>query len=272
MFEIIPVDDRHILAFKVIGKLTDADYQAFLPELEKLIQEQGSISLYIELEDFQGWEAKAAWADLKFDLQHDKDFRRIAIVGDTFLEHSGIVLANFFTRSEMRFFSKDEAESAWDWLKENLQATESIKPVQPYRKILLAIDFSSHSERAALRALELSRCHEAKLEVLHVIEDPVFYTEADAISADIPLGKETLKEQAEERMREFAKRVGMDKDAILEVQWGRPKWAIVFWARKKGVDLVIVGSHGRHGVERLLGSVSSSVLHSSHCDVLVVKY
>ncbi len=272
MFEIIPVDDRHILAFKVVGKLTDADYQAFLPELEKLIQEEGSISLYIELEDFQGWEAKAAWADLKFDLQHDKDFRRIAIVGDTVWERSGIALANFFTRSEMHFFSKEESKSAWGWLKENSQVTEPIKPLQPYRHILLAIDFSSHSERAALRALELSRCYDARLEVLHIIEDPAFYTEADAIIADIPLDKETLKEQAQERMRKFAKRMGIDKNVILEVQWGRPKWAIIFWARKKGVDLVIVGSHGQHGVERLLGSVSSSVLHQSHCDVLIVKY
>lgn len=271
MFEIIPVDDKHILAFRASGKLTDADYQAFLPELEKVIREEGSISLYIELEDFQGWDAKAAWDDLRFDLKHDKDFKRIAIVGDKLWEHSGIALANFFTRTEMRFFNKDEAEAAWDWLQGNSQAKDSVKSLQVYQHILLPIDFSPHSERATLRAIELSRRYDAQLEVLHIVEDTVFYTEPDAIIADIPLGNETIKEQAEENMRKFAKRMGIAKDARLEVQWGRPKWAIISWARKKEVDLIIVGSHGRHGVERLLGSVSSSVLHQSPCDVLVVK-
>jgi len=41
----IPVNDKHVLAFKATGKLTDADYKAFIPELEKLIREAGSTSL-----------------------------------------------------------------------------------------------------------------------------------------------------------------------------------------------------------------------------------
>ncbi|MEE9491992.1 MAG: universal stress protein [Gammaproteobacteria bacterium] len=57
----------------------------------------------------------------------------------------------------------------------------------------------------------------------------------------------------------------------MEVQWGMPKSGIVSWAREHNTDLIIMGSHGRHGLERLLGSVSSSVLHQSPCDVLVVR-
>ncbi len=271
MFEIIPVDNKPVFAFKVTGKLTDADYQIFLPELEKLIRERGPLSLYIELDDFQGWEAKAAWDDLRFGLQHDKDFRRIAVVGDNNWERTGIALTNFFTRAEMRFFNKDESDLAWDWLQENTQATESITSLQSYQHILSPVDFSSHSERATLRAIELSQRYNARLELLHIIEDPAFYTKPDAISADIPLNNETLYEQAEDNLRKFAKRMGVAGEIQFEVQWGRPKWAIIYWARKKEVDLIVMGSHGRRGVEYLLGSVSSSVLHQSSCDVLVVK-
>ena len=44
MFEIIPVNDKDIIAFKATGKLTDADYRAFIPELEKLIRQSGRVS------------------------------------------------------------------------------------------------------------------------------------------------------------------------------------------------------------------------------------
>ena len=272
MFELIPVNDKHVLAFKATGKLTDADYQAFLPELEKLIRETGCISLYIELEDFRGWEAKAAWDDLRFGLQHDKDFKRIAIVGDKAWEHTAIALANFFTRTEIHFFSKDEAKNAWDWLEEKPQQKIPIKSAKAYRKLLLATDFSQYSERAAHRAVEISRQYGAQLEVLHVVEEMVFYRQwDDPVIADIPLRDDSLKEQAEDSMSVFAERTGLGKDVVLNVQWGHPKWSIVSWAREKEVDLIVVGSHGRHGIERLLGSVSSSVLHQAPCDVLVVK-
>lgn len=272
MFELLPVNDKSTLAFKASGKLTDADYQSFLPVLEDLIRKSGCISLYIELDDFHGWEAKAAWDDLQFGLQHDRDFSRIAIVGDKVWEHSAIALANFFMHTGIRFFSKDEAEAAWDWLKEKRQPGQAPEPVQAYRKLLFATDFSLHSERAAERAIEMARQYGAQLEVLHVVEDMAFYTELyDPVIADIPLRNESLQEQANDSMRKFVERTGLGKDAVLEVQWGNPKWSIVSRAREKAVDLIVVGSHGRHGIDHLLGSVSSSVLHHAPCDVLVVK-
>jgi len=272
MFEMIPVNDRRVLAFKASGKLTDADYQAFLPELEKRIREAGCISLYVELKDFQGWEPKAAWDDLRFGLQHDRDFKRIAIVGDNAWEHAGTALGSFFTHTEMRFFSKEKAKDAWDWLEEKPDHKKPVEPVQPYRHILLATDFSSNSEQAAHRAIELSRQYKAQLEVLHIVEEVALYNDIyDPVIADIPLRDDTPRIQAEDSMQKFAVRTGLPKDTRLEVQWGRPEWAVVSWAREHNVDLIVTGSHGRHGLQRLLGSVSSRVLHQSPCDVLVVR-
>lgn len=272
MFEIIPVNEENILAFKASGKLTDEDYKTFLPKLESLIREYGVISLYVELEDFQGWEPGAAWDDLRFGLQHDKDFKRIAVVGDNALEHLGTGMANFFTHTEMRFFNKSEADKAWDWLREEPEQKDGIRPVTPYKNILLATDFSTWSERAAHRARELCTQYGAKLHVLHVVEPMVYYyDDYDPILAGMPLNDETQLVQAEDSMKKFAERTELGKDTDLEVQWGTPKWSIISWAREKGVDLIIVGSHGRHGIERLLGSVSSGVMHQAHCDVLVVK-
>lgn len=272
MFELLPVNDKSILAFKASGKLTDADYQQFLPILEGLIRESACPSLYIELEDFQGWEAKAAWDDLRFDLEHDRDFKRIAIVGDKVWEHSAIAVANFFTHTRMRFFSKADATLAWDWLEEKPQEKQAQKPLKAYVKLLLATDFSLCSERAAQRVIEMARKYGAQIEVLHIVEEMYFYNEwQDPVVADIPLRDESQKDYAIDSMHKFAERTGLDKDVRLEVQWGNPKRSIVSWAREKEVDLIVTGSHGRHGISRLLGSVSSSILHHAPCDVLVVR-
>lgn len=274
MFEILPVNDEGegILAFKASGKLTDADYQQFLPTLESLIRKTGILSLYIELEDFQGWEAKAAWDDFRFGMQHDRDFKRIAIIGDRGWEPAAIKLANLFTHTDMRFFSRDEAKAAWDWLEERPQKKQAPEPVQPYRYVLLATDFSPFSEQAAQRAIEIAAQYGAQLDVLNIVEEMVFYNEwDDSLIADIPLRDESLKDYALDSMHKFAERTGLGKDARLEVQWGNPKRSIVSWAREKQVDLIVTGSHGHHGIERLLGSVSTSVLHHAPCDVLIVR-
>lgn len=60
MFQFIPVAERDLFAFRATGKLTDDDYQVFLPQLEELIEARGPISMLMELEDFHGWDAKAA--------------------------------------------------------------------------------------------------------------------------------------------------------------------------------------------------------------------
>ncbi len=272
MFSILPVNRKGILAFKVSGKLTDEDYRQFLPVLESMIREFGVISLFIELEDFQGWEGSAAWEDFRFGLQHDKDFKRIAIVGDSAIEHWVVSLANFFTRTEMRFFDRSQAQEAWDWLEEKPEEEDRMRPPEPYRNILLATDFSAYSERAAQRARELCAQYGASLQVLHVVEPVVFYSDGyDPVLADIPLADDALMVKAEDSLRRFAERMQLGKEVPLDVQWGAPKWTIVSWAREKGIDLIVVGSHGRRGIERILGSVSSGVLSQAHCDVLVVK-
>ncbi|VAW80300.1 hypothetical protein MNBD_GAMMA13-1714 [hydrothermal vent metagenome] len=272
MFELLPVNDKNIFAFKASGKLTDADYQQFLPGLEALIRESGRLSLYVELEDFQGWEPRAAWDDLRFDLQHDRDFKRIAIVGDKTWEHAAIALTNLFTHSKMRFFDKNQSKTAWEWLQEKPEREQLLEPVQPYKYILLATDFSLHSERAALRARELANVHGAQLEVLYIAEDMIFYTNAsEPINAGLVLDAEAITVQAEENMRRFIKRTGLGTDVTQQIQWGNPRWAIVSWAREKHVDMIVMGSHGRRGLGRLLGSVSNAVLHQAPCDVLVIK-
>ncbi len=144
--------------------------------------------------------------------------------------------------------------------------------VKSYHHILLTTDFSPHSELVAQRALELSSQYGAQLEVLHILEAIVFHTDySDPVISANPVLDDALMLQAEENLRNFVSRTGLPTGIQQDVQWGRPKMSIISWAQEHRVDLIVMGSHGHHGFERLLGSVISSVLHQSSCDVLVVK-
>jgi universal stress protein A len=270
MFKRIPVEDGNIFAFQAIGKLTEEDYDRFLPELEESIRRHGRISLLVELVDFQGWEPRAAWEDFRFGLSHDRDFDRIAIVGDKRWEQVIIALANLVTRSRMRFFHRDEMQQAWDWL-EHRDEQPVVKPVEPYRKLMLATDFSTFSRRAGERARELAERYQARLVVAHALLNPVIYTgEYDPLQIDLQIDQE-LEMEARERLNVFARELSLPEDADLELIWGSPKWALLSLAREKAVDAIVVGTHGHGGLDRLLGSVSSHILHKAECDVIVVK-
>jgi len=60
-------------------------------------------------------------------------------------------------------------------------------------------------------------------------------------------------------------------DARKQILPGAPRQEIVRFAKEQAVDLIIIGSHGRHGLDRLLGSTARSILNDAPCDVLAVR-
>lgn len=68
----------------------------------------------------------------------------------------------------------------------------------------------------------------------------------------------------------MADQLGIDQDARWLV-WGNPKQEITHIAVRGNVDLIVVGSHGRHGLALLLGSTANAVLHYAKCDVIAVR-
>lgn len=101
------------------GKLTGADYDRLVPELERLADERGPLRLYIELKAFRGWDPEGLWRDVRFDATHQEAMDRIAIVGEKKWEEWGTKLSKPFFQAEMRFFTPDRAEEAKAWLRED---------------------------------------------------------------------------------------------------------------------------------------------------------
>jgi len=144
--------------------------------------------------------------------------------------------------------------------------------MKPYQNILLATDFSPLSERAAQRAQEVAEHYNAKLHVVHVVEEVVFYGEdVDMIMGDPFINNDKMFELAQSKMKSFAKSAGFSDAVKCEVIWGSPKSAVTTWALEHEADLIVVGSHGHNIIEFFLGSVSNSISHQATCDVLIVR-
>ncbi len=141
-----------------------------------------------------------------------------------------------------------------------------------YRHVLAAVDFSEAAERVARRALEIARRNEAELTYLHVVEyvPPLDLGYEPVVAPDWLPDEEELLAAARARLEELAGRLEA-REAHLRVEWGHPKGDVVRLAEEVGADLVVVGSHGRRGITRLLGSTADAVLHHARCDVLAVR-
>jgi len=275
MLQLIPVNEDRIIAVKAIGKLGNDDLAQFTALLEKAIEKNGPLSLLIELENFHGWDPDAAWAEFMFLTRREDDFRRIAIIGEKRWEHWMTTLGNAFTATEMRFFKRDELLMAWDWLREGLESGEGEQEkdlLKPYTHILVATDFSPHADLAARRAKEIAGLYNARITILHAVENFVFYGDIyDPVGPMEQMDTDrVIFEAAERHMRKLAEKLDIP-NLRTEVMWGSPKAAILSYAAAQQVDLIVTGSHGRSGVARLLGSTTNGILHGANCDVLAVR-
>ena len=141
--------------------------------------------------------------------------------------------------------------------------------MKKYEKILVALDLTDDSSQVLARALPLSKAFDATLSIIHVIE-PLGYAYGGDIPMDLTAVQEQLEHQANTRLEEIGEKHQINPEQ-LQVAIGRPETEIHRLAKEGNFGLVIVGSHGRHGIQLLLGSTSNSVLHGAKCDVLAVR-
>lgn len=141
-----------------------------------------------------------------------------------------------------------------------------------YSHILAAVDFSTAADHVLNKASEISQRNNAKLSLLHVVEYmPPIDTAFDSMpTGDWGLDEEVLLENARQSLHKLCDHHKL-KDAELVVQIGLPKQEIVKYVAEHHCDLVVMSSHGRHGLNILLGSTANAVLHAMPCDILTVK-
>ncbi len=142
--------------------------------------------------------------------------------------------------------------------------------MKSYKKILLALAQDDDTDNNIIKkAQELVAQYNADLTLIHAVEHMSNYGAAYGIAAGVDIEQELLKE-AKKSMTKLGNQLNVDKEhQVVEV--GLAKQLVIDLAEKIKADLIIVGSHGRHGVRLLLGSTANAVLHGAPCDVLAVR-
>jgi nucleotide-binding universal stress UspA family protein len=142
-------------------------------------------------------------------------------------------------------------------------------------KILLAIDDSKFSKAALQSVLALAPPKGTQVRVLHVIEPPSVLVARGmgGYSANLRMVWEAQRKNGQELVERFAKElVRAGFKVTTSIIQGEPRSKVVDVAKKWHADLIVLGSHGRRGLERfLMGSVSEAVVHHAPCSVQVVR-
>jgi len=285
MFQFIPVHEDNIYAVRVSGKLSHADYQQFLPELESLIKPDEKISLLIELDDFYGAELAALKDDFSFSLTHGDAFEKVAIVGDKKWQQWMTLLSSPFMKGEIKYFNNSDLQKAWDWLRIKNYSDDQLAdmPLKTYQKIMVGVDFSPHSRHAARRAIQIANQFDSRLLLVNVVNEAALYdlyydpmgmgftltefSQAGLEGADSMV--ESLINTAETQMKAVIEELGLEQSQGV-VLTGRPNTTLNSYAAAQDVDLIVMGTHGRRGVDAVLGSSTRYVQGHASCEVLSV--
>ncbi len=142
-----------------------------------------------------------------------------------------------------------------------------------YSHMLVAIDFSEATDLVVRRAIELARMLDARITLLHVVDylPPLGFADDFSPSPAVLIDEDDLIANGRRSLDETVVRLKLPADLSRVVLIGSPKQEIIRAASDHGADLIIIGSHGVHGLGRLLGTTASGVLNDAVCDVLAVR-
>ena len=136
-----------------------------------------------------------------------------------------------------------------------------------YKHILFAADLTEDTDFLITKVTKMREYTGAKLSIVHVVEPLPGYSYAYLGIEDI---EGQIIQEAKQAMEKLAPKLSVAKENQ-HIEVGPTKTKIQDVADQIGADLIICGSHGRHGISLLLGSTANAILHGSKCDVLTVR-
>jgi hypothetical protein len=111
------VNTHVFLYIKTVGKLTHDDYQQINPMVNKALKgvSDPKLDVFFDASELKGWEIRALWDDFKFGLEHEKEFEKIAILGNKKWQEYGAKVGSWFVAGDIKYF--ESSDDAMQWLK-----------------------------------------------------------------------------------------------------------------------------------------------------------
>jgi len=146
-------------------------------------------------------------------------------------------------------------------------------PSLDIQSILVPIDFSAHSKNALKFAIPLAEKFGASLHLVYVVEPTIYPADLGFGQVVLPGVEDELREKGAEELQALIQReIGERVKASCAVRTGNPHQEILHEAEEKGVDMIIVATHGHSGVEHMLfGSTADRIVKRSRVPVLTIR-
>lgn len=140
-------------------------------------------------------------------------------------------------------------------------------------RILVPTDFSEHSKKALRYAVALAQVHRSQIQLLHVLELPLYPVSFGVGPVTIPPISEELRQAASNHLELMRKaEIPDDVKSQAVIREGRPFFEVCVAAREDAADLIVIATHGYSGVKHvLLGSTAEKVVRKAPCPVLTVR-
>ncbi|MDX2470551.1 MAG: STAS/SEC14 domain-containing protein [SAR324 cluster bacterium] len=116
MFKKLEESSDKVLGFHISGKISTAEIDEIILDLETAIKKQGSIRLLVHMKDWAGMEAMAAFDDFHFLVHHIKNIEVLAVIGDKYWEKLILGIGALFVSTRSKYFEEDEITFAWSWI------------------------------------------------------------------------------------------------------------------------------------------------------------
>lgn len=153
------------------------------------------------------------------------------------------------------------------------QGREKGEPLLKIDRILFPTDFSDSARLTAAFVADLARKYNARIYMLHVIYDITRDSGLYSSRLDMDSLYEDVKKSARDEMNNIASTAFQDFDDLeIVIRVGSPSSDIILFADEADIDLIVIGSHGKKGLDRILfGSTALKVIKRAKCPVLTVR-
>ena len=139
----------------------------------------------------------------------------------------------------------------------------------PYHRVLCAIDLSPQNTQVVAGALRAVAGKAERVHLIHVCEHPITGY-GEAMTSNHRVNENQIKQGVYPILEHLANDNNIPL-AQIHIEFGRPATVIHETALSLKADLIVSGSHGKHGVQLLLGSTANAVVHGARCDVLNIR-
>lgn len=141
-----------------------------------------------------------------------------------------------------------------------------------FTNIVCPVDFSEYTEGILRYAVSIAKKYDARLHLLHVIPNLNYFTpyESFLTPENLVLIEKNIEKEIEKDFEKIVKNIDMPVKKIIKT--GVTFVEIIDYVKEENIDLVVMGTHGRSGIEHILiGSVAEKILRRSPCPVLTVR-